>query len=346
MRMTRVVKVGSVSMGGGNPITVQSMCDTLTKNVKITVNQILELEDVGCELIRVAVPDMVSVKSLKEIKKQINIPLIADIHFDHKLALASIPYVDKIRINPGNIGNERKVKEIIEKLKENNVPVRIGANSGSVEKEFSHLPRDEALVKSTMKWVRFFEENEFYNLVIAIKASTVMETIKANKAISTLVDYPLHIGVTEAGTRYPGLVKSSVGIGSLLSQGIGDTIRVSLTANPIEEIRAGIEILKALGLRKGKNIISCPTCARSGINVKKIAEEIDKKTKNLNKEISIAVMGCAVNGPGEAKHADIGIAGGKNCVILFKKGKIIKKIDEKEAVNALLKEIDEVMDKN
>ncbi|MBU2640001.1 MAG: flavodoxin-dependent (E)-4-hydroxy-3-methylbut-2-enyl-diphosphate synthase [Nanoarchaeota archaeon] len=344
--MTRVVKVGSVSMGGGNPITVQSMCDTLTKNVKITVNQILELEDVGCELIRVAVPDMVSVKSLKEIKKQINIPLIADIHFDHKLALASIPYVDKIRINPGNIGNERKVKEIIEKLKEYNVPVRIGANSGSVEKEFSHLPRDEALVKSTMKWVRFFEENEFYNLVIAIKASTVMETIKANKAISTLVDYPLHIGVTEAGTRYPGLVKSSVGIGSLLSQGIGDTIRVSLTANPIEEIRAGIEILKALGLRKGKNIISCPTCARSGINVKKIAEEIDKKTKNLNKEISIAVMGCAVNGPGEAKHADIGIAGGKNCVILFKKGKIIKKIDEKEAVNALLKEIDEVMDKN
>lgn len=342
---TKVIKIGSVKIGGGNPIAIQSMCNTDTRDVFATVNQIKELEEEGCEIIRVAVPDMEAAKAFGEIKKQISIPLVADIHFDHKLALEVMEQgADKVRINPGNIGDKKKIKDVVDKAKEKQIPIRIGVNSGSLEKEFlekygSVAP--EALVESALKHIKILEELNFFDIIVSIKASSVPSSIKAYKLLSEKVEYPIHVGITEAGTVYAGTIKSSVGIGAILSMGIGDTIRVSLTGNPVEEIKAAKEILKSLELRKfGVNFVSCPTCGRTEIDLINIANKVEEKCRLINKDIKVAVMGCVVNGPGEAKEADIGIAGGNGFGIIFKKGQIIKKVPEDKLVEELMKEIE------
>lgn len=342
---TKVIKIGSVKIGGGNPIAIQSMCNTDTRDVFATVNQIKELEEEGCEIIRVAVPDMEAAKAFGEIKKQISIPLVADIHFDHKLALEVMEQgADKVRINPGNIGDKKKIKAVVDKAKEKQIPIRIGVNSGSLEKEFlekygSVAP--EALVESALKHIKILEELNFFDIIVSIKASSVPSSIKAYKLLSEKVEYPIHVGITEAGTVYAGTIKSSVGIGAILSMGIGDTIRVSLTGNPVEEIKAAKEILKSLELRKfGVNFVSCPTCGRTEIDLINIANKVEEKCRLINKDIKVAVMGCVVNGPGEAKEADIGIAGGNGFGIIFKKGQIIKKVPEDKLVEELMKEIE------
>lgn len=342
---TKVIKIGSVKIGGGNPIAIQSMCNTDTRDVFATVNQIKELEEEGCEIIRVAVPDMEAAKAFGEIKKQISIPLVADIHFDHKLALEVMEQgADKVRINPGNIGDKKKIKDVVDKAKEKQIPIRIGVNSGSLEKEFlekygSVTP--EALVESALKHIKILEELNFFDIIVSIKASSVPSSIKAYKLLSEKVEYPIHVGITEAGTVYAGTIKSSVGIGAILSMGIGDTIRVSLTGNPVEEIKAAKEILKSLELRKfGVNFVSCPTCGRTEIDLINIANKVEEKCRLINKDIKVAVMGCVVNGPGEAKEADIGIAGGNGFGIIFKKGQIIKKVPEDKLVEELMKEIE------
>ena len=336
-RRTRVVNIGSIAVGGRNKIAVQSMCNTKTSDIVGTLAQIERLEVAGCEIVRVGVPDIESAKALKELKENIGIPLVADIHFDYKLALASVKHADKIRINPGNIG--KHTPEVIKAAKDRGIAVRIGVNGGSVEKKFAHLPLSEALVESTLKHVELAEKLDFRDIILSLKATDVATTIKANQEMAKLVDYPLHIGITEAGTSYSGTIYSAVGIGSLLSQGIGDTIRVSLTADPVEEVQTGFEILKSLKLRKGKRIISCPTCSRACYDVITIAKEVEKLTKDLKKDITIAVMGCAVNGPGEAREADVGIAGSHNEAIIFKKGKVIKKVKEENIIEELMREI-------
>ena len=336
-RKARVVDIGGVTVGGRNKIAVQSMCNTKTSDVKSTLKQIEALEVAGCEIVRVAVPDVAAARALKEIKENIGIPLVGDIHFDYKLALASIKHVDKIRINPGNIG--KHTPEVIKAAKDRGIAVRIGVNSGSVEKKYSHLPLSEALVESCLKHVELVEKQDFRDIVLSLKATDVATTIKANQEMAKLCDYPIHVGMTEAGTSYSGTIYSAVGIGTLLANGIGDTIRVSLTADPTEEVQTGFEILKSLKLRKGKRIISCPTCARAGYDVISIAKQVEERTKNLKKDITIAVMGCAVNGPGEAKEADIGIAGGNKEAFIFKKGKVIKKVKELDILDELLEEI-------
>lgn len=346
-KITREVRIGNLAVGGDNPVSIQSMCNTDTRDVSKTVAQILELEKAGCEIVRVAVPDMISAVAIGDIKKQINIPLVADIHFDYKLALKVMEMgIDKVRINPGNIGDETKVLAVVEMAKEKNIPIRIGVNSGSLEKKYIDkyngvTPR--GLVESALEHIRILEKHDFHNIIVSLKASNVRFTLEAYSLLSEMVDYPLHIGITEAGTKFSGTIKSSVGIGSLLAMGIGDTLRVSLTADPVEEIAVAREILKSVDLRRfGAEIVSCPTCGRTEIDLIGIATKVENMCKDLDKNIKIAVMGCVVNGPGEAKEADIGIAGGKGVGIIFKKGEMIKKVDESELVSSLMEEIEKL----
>lgn len=344
-RITRKVKVGGIAVGGNSPITVQSMTNTDTRNVSATIEQIRELENAGCDIIRCAVPDMEACEAVGSIVKNIKIPLVADIHFDYKLALGAIKNgVSALRINPGNIGSMDRVKKVAEAAKNKNIPIRIGVNSGSLEKGL--LERyggvcPEALAESALNHISILESVNFYDTVISIKASDVNMMIESYRLISKKVDYPLHLGVTEAGTLWRGTIKSCIGIGTLLCEGIGDTIRVSLTGNPIEEIRVGREILKATGhLKSGVVFVSCPTCGRTQIDLINIAKEVENRLENCNKNIKVAVMGCVVNGPGEAREADIGIAGGKGEGLIFKKGEIIKKVSENNLVDELMKEIE------
>lgn len=344
---TRKVKVGNVFVGGNAPISVQSMTNTDTRNIKETINQINDLQKAGCEIVRCAVPDMEAAEALKHIIKEVTIPVVADIHFDYKLALNSIDYgVAALRINPGNIGSIERVKMVAERAKDREIPIRIGVNSGSLDKELLDKYGKvcpEALVESALKHVKILENINFNDIVISIKSSNVMDMIESYRLISKKVNYPLHLGVTEAGTPWRGTIKSSIGIGTLLSEGIGDTIRVSLTGDPVEEVKVGIEILKALQIKKqGIEIISCPTCGRTEIGLINIAEEVEEKIKDLDKNIKVAIMGCVVNGPGEAREADIGIAGGKGVGLIFKKGEMFKKVKEEDLVEELLKEINKM----
>ncbi|WP_097016480.1 flavodoxin-dependent (E)-4-hydroxy-3-methylbut-2-enyl-diphosphate synthase [Orenia metallireducens] len=344
-RESKAVKMGNVQIGGDAPISVQSMTNTDTRNVKATVEQIKRLEEAGCELVRVAIPDQEAASKVGEIKSQIKIPLIADIHFDYRLALEVLEQgIDGLRINPGNIGNEEKVKLVAQKALEKKVPIRVGVNAGSLEREllkkYGH-PTAKAMVESALKHVQLLEKYGFEDIIISLKASNVMKTLEAYQLIATVVDYPLHIGITEAGTIKSGTIKSAVGIGAILAQGLGDTIRVSLTGDPVEEIEVAYSILKALNLRRGGvNIISCPTCGRTEINLVEIANQVEEKIKDLDKDIEVAIMGCVVNGPGEAREADLGIAGGKDVGLIFKKGEVIKRVPAEDLVDELMKEIE------
>lgn len=344
-KQKRIVNIGGVKIGGDNPVAIQSMCNTDTRDVKATVNQIHELENAGCEIIRVAVPDMVAAKAVADIKKQIHIPLVVDIHFDYRLALECMKNgADKVRINPGNIGDRDRVKQVVEMAKEREIPIRIGVNGGSLEREllqkYGGVTAD-ALVESAMGHVAILDELNFNNVVASIKISDVPKMLCAYRKFNEISDIPLHIGVTESGTLKGGTIKSAVGIGALLAEGIGDTMRVSLTANPVEEIYAAYDIQKVLGMRKtGAEIVSCPTCGRTQLDLISIANEVEKRAANIDKPIKIAVMGCAVNGPGEAREADIGIAGGKGEGLIFKKGEIIKKVPQDSLVDELMKEIE------
>ena len=344
-KQKRIVNIGGVKIGGDNPVAIQSMCNTDTRDVKATVNQIHELENAGCEIIRVAVPDMVAAKAVADIKKQLHIPLVVDIHFDYRLALECMKNgADKVRINPGNIGDRDRVKQVVEMAKEREIPIRIGVNGGSLEREllqkYGGVTAD-ALVESAMGHVAILDELNFNNVVVSIKISDVPKMLCAYRKFNEISDIPLHIGVTESGTLKGGTIKSAVGIGALLAEGIGDTMRVSLTANPVEEIYAAYDIQKVLGMRKtGAEIVSCPTCGRTQLDLISIANEVEKRAANIDKPIKIAVMGCAVNGPGEAREADIGIAGGKGEGLIFKKGEIIKKVPQDSLVDELMKEIE------
>lgn len=343
-RKTRSVKVGNLEIGGNAPISVQSMTNTDTQDISDTISQIKRLEKEGCELVRVAVPDAESSYSLSLIKKEITIPLVADIHYDYKLALKSIESgVDGLRINPGNIGNNEKIKLIIKSARKMNLPIRFGINSGSLDRDILKKYKKatpEALIESTENIIKILEEVNYHNVIFSIKSTNVINTIEANNLFSSKYDYPLHLGITEAGPPFSGSIKSSVGIGSLLFQGIGDTIRVSLTGNPIEEVKVGYEILKALQIRqRGVNLISCPTCGRCKVDLNKIVTELEKIFYHINKPLTIAVMGCMVNGPGEAKEADIGIAFDEKCGVLFKKGKVIARDSDRIIIGRLLEEI-------
>ncbi|NLV35830.1 MAG: flavodoxin-dependent (E)-4-hydroxy-3-methylbut-2-enyl-diphosphate synthase [Clostridiaceae bacterium] len=346
-KMTRKVRIGNGFIGGDAPLTVQSMTNTNTADVSATVEQIKRLEDAGCDIVRVAVPNREAAEAVREIKRAIAIPLVADIHFDYRLALTCITGgVDKIRLNPGNIGGSERVRMVVEAAKPRGIPIRIGVNSGSVEKHILEKyggVSAEGMVESALDHARMLEELDFEDIIFSLKASSVPMTIEAYRIISKKTNYPLHIGVTEAGTIFGGTVKSAAGIGCLLSEGIGDTLRVSLTGDPVEEVRVGIEILKALGLRKtGVEFVSCPTCGRTQIDLIKVANEVQERLVGCDKQIRVAVMGCAVNGPGEAREADIGIAGGKGEALLFKKGEIIRKIPQDRIVEELLAEIDKL----
>ncbi len=344
---TRKIRIGDVYIGGNAPVTVQSMTNTDTRDVKATIGQIKRLEEAGCEIIRVAVPDQEAADAVKEIKKAIKLPLVADIHFDYRLALACMENgIDKIRLNPGNIGGYDKVKKVVEMARPREIPIRIGVNSGSIEKPI--LARyggvtPEGMVESALGHARILEDLGFNDIAISLKASNVPMTIEAYRQMSQKTDYPLHIGVTEAGTLFAGTIKSAAGIGCLLAEGIGDTLRVSLTGDPVEEVRVGLELVKAMGLRKtGVEFVSCPTCGRTRIDLIKIANEVEKRLQGCNKHIKVAMMGCAVNGPGEAREADIGIAGGDGEALLFKKGEIVRKIPQDRIVDELLAEIDKM----
>lgn len=346
-RVTREVRVGNIKIGGNNPIAVQSMTNTDTRDVKKTIEQIKSLEELKCDIIRCAVPDMEAAESIKDIINKVNIPVVADIHFDYRLALKVIENgISAVRINPGNIGSEDRIKAVLNAAKERQIPIRIGVNSGSVEKEILEKygsPTAEALVESALKHVKILEKHDFYDTVISIKSSDVYKTIEGYRLLSTKVDYPLHLGVTEAGTIFSGTIKSAIGIGTLLAEGIGDTIRVSLTGDVREEVKVGREMLKSLGyINEGIKFVSCPTCGRTQINLIKIAEEVEKRLASVNKNIKVAVMGCVVNGPGEAKDADIGIAGGNGEGLIFKKGVIIKKVKEADLVEELIKEVNNI----
>src|SRR4030042_2944239 len=343
-KKTRSVKVGNLEIGGNAPISVQSMTNTDTKNISDTVSQIKRMEKEGCELVRVAVPDLESCYSLPLIKKEISIPLVADIHYDYKLALKSIEFgVDGLRINPGNIGNSEKIKLVIKSAKKMDLPIRFGINSGSLDKNILKKHKKvtpQALIESAVNVIKILDELNYHNVIFSIKSTDIINTIEANNIFSSKYDYPLHLGITEAGPPFQGIIKSSVGIGALLFQGIGDTFRVSLTGDPVEEIKEGDEILKALHLRqRGINLISCPTCGRCKVNLISIVKKIEKQISTVNKPLTIAVMGCMVNGPGEAKEADIGVAFDKDKGVLFKKGKIIAKSSDKIIIKRLLEEI-------
>jgi (E)-4-hydroxy-3-methylbut-2-enyl-diphosphate synthase len=343
---TRRIHLGGIPIGDGAPISVQSMTNTPTQDVAATVAQIHRLEGAGCEMVRVAVPDKVASKSIKEIKSQINIPLIADIHFDHRLAIASANNgADGLRINPGNIGGRDKIQKVVKVAKERGLPIRIGVNAGSLEKDLLKKYNGataQAMVDSAMRHVALLEEWDFDQIKISIKASDVPRTVEAYRLLASHTGYPLHLGVTEAGSLYTGTVKSALGIGMLLAEGIGDTLRVSLTRDPVEEVRVGFEILKALGIRRhGPEIISCPTCGRCGYDLFDALEQIESALLTRSTKVKVAIMGCVVNGPGEAKEADIGVAGGAGKCIIFRKGKVVRKVPQENLVEALLKEIDD-----
>ncbi len=346
-KITRQVKVGNLLIGGGAPVSVQSMLNKPAEDIDAGVRQALELEKAGCQIIRSAVPDMNAVKLISALKENLSIPVVADIHFDYRLALECAEAgVDKIRINPGNIGSDDRVKAVADICNQKNIPIRIGVNSGSVEKEILAkygAPTPEALVESALYHASLLNKFDFDNIVISIKSSDVKNMVSAYTLASKKCDYPLHLGVTEAGTSRMGIVKSSVGIGSLLLNGIGDTIRVSLTDDPVKEISAGFDILKAIGLKKNAvQIVACPTCGRTKIDLIGLANQVEAALENCEKPIKVAVMGCVVNGPGEAREADIGVAGGDGCGMLFKKGEILRKVPENEIVSALLEEIDKL----
>lgn len=345
---TKEINIGKTVIGGGNPIAIQSMCNTKTNDVESTVNQINRLTEAGCEIIRVAVPDMSAAKAIGEIKKHISIPIVADIHFDYRLAIASIENgADKIRINPGNIGGNDKVRAVVDAARERIIPIRVGVNSGSLEKHILEKygrVTAEGIVESALDKVHMIEDCGYDNIVISIKSSDVPMCIKAHELISLKTHYPLHIGITESGTLYNGTVKSSVGLGIILYEGIGDTIRVSLTGDPVEEVLCAKRILKTLGLRKGGvEVISCPTCGRTQIDLISLANQVTQMVEKYDLDIKVAVMGCGVNGPGEAKEADLGIAGGNGEGMLFKKGEIIRKLPENELLNALKEELDKLV---
>ncbi|OOB77119.1 MAG: 4-hydroxy-3-methylbut-2-en-1-yl diphosphate synthase [Epulopiscium sp. Nuni2H_MBin003] len=347
-KLTRLVKVKDVVIGGGNPITIQSMCNTKTDDVSKTIEQILSLEEAGCEIIRLAVPDIYAAKALSEIIPKVNIPVVADIHFDYRLALMAIENgVHKLRINPGNIGNKQNVAEVVKKALEYTIPIRIGVNSGSIEKDLlaKYGVCAKSMVLSAKKHIDILEDLGFYDICVSLKASNVPLSIEAYTLFAQQYDYPLHVGITEAGTFYKGTIKSSVGIGAILSRGIGDTIRVSLSDDPVKEVECSKYILQSLGLRNfGVEIISCPTCGRTNVDLIQLATKVEEYTKDFKHNIKIAVMGCVVNGPGEAREADIGIAGGKNEGIIFKKGKVVKKVAEDELFAAFIKELKEMLD--
>lgn len=342
---TKLIKIGDKVIGHGNPVLIQSMTNTKTNNIRETVDQIKRLTNAGCDIVRVAVPDGSCAKAIKDIKKEISIPLVADIHFDYRLAIMAIENgADKIRINPGNIGGTDKIVEVVNAAKERSIPIRVGVNSGSLEK---HLIEKyggvaaEGLVESALDKVSLIEDAGYDNIVISIKSSNVLLSLKAHKLIAARTNYPFHVGITESGTVQTGSIKSAIGLGLILNEGIGDTIRVSLTGDPVEEIKSANIILKTLGLRKGGiNVISCPTCGRTEINLIDLANQVEALSASYDLDIDIAVMGCAVNGPGEAKEADIGIAGGKGVGLIIKKGEIIKRVDESQLLNALKEELD------
>ena len=342
---TRPINVGGIKIGGQNKVIIQSMTNTKTKDVEATVKQILDLEKAGCEIIRVACLDMEDAKAIKDIKEQIHIPIVADIHFDYKIAICAIEAgVDKVRINPGNIGGKEKVKAVVDKCKEYNVPIRIGVNAGSLEKDllekYGGKPTAKAMVESAKRHVQILEDLDFYDIAISLKASNLDLCIESYEEAAKVFNYPLHLGITEAGTAFSGTIKSSIGLGILLREGIGDTIRVSLSDNPIEEIKVVKEILKDCNLYKNvPTLVSCPTCGRTQIDLIPMAKEVEEFLQTINSDITVAVMGCAVNGPGEASNADIGIAGGIKEGLLFKKGKIIRKIPQENIVKELKDEI-------
>lgn len=341
---TKVVQIGDKKIGGGNPILIQSMTNTRTEDVAATVDQILRLEAAGCEIIRSTVPNMDAAKALKEIKKQIHIPLVADIHFDHKMAIAAMENgADKIRINPGNIGSKEKVAEVVRVAGERNIPIRVGVNSGSLEKNLIEKyggVTAEGLVESALDKVHMIEDMGYENLVISIKSSDVLMCVRAHEILAECTSYPLHVGITEAGTVMSGNIKSGIGLGIILHEGIGDTIRVSLTTDPVEEVRSAKLILRTLGLRRGGiEVVSCPTCGRTRIDIISLAAQVEQMVADIPLDLKVAVMGCAVNGPGEAKEADIGIAGGDGEGLLIKKGEIIRKIPEAELLSALREEL-------
>ncbi|WP_132995879.1 flavodoxin-dependent (E)-4-hydroxy-3-methylbut-2-enyl-diphosphate synthase [Sporanaerobacter acetigenes] len=348
-RKTIKIKVGNVEVGGNSPISVQSMTNTDTRDVKSTVKQIKALEEAHCDIVRIAVPDMEAALAIKEIRKETNIPIIADVQFDYRLAIESVKNgVDCLRINPGNIGSEGRVKEVVKICKERDIPIRIGVNSGSLSKaalEKYDGVNENSMVYSALENIKILEDMNFNNIKISLKATNVSLTIKSYMKMAEYVDYPFHLGITEAGPLWNGTVKSSVGIGALLAMGLGDTIRVSLTGDPVEEVRVGREILKSLNLlNDGIEIISCPTCGRTQIELIKLVEEVQERLNKveIHRPLKIAIMGCAVNGPGEAREADIGIAGGKGCGLIFKNGEIIKKVKEKELIEELIKEIEKM----
>jgi (E)-4-hydroxy-3-methylbut-2-enyl-diphosphate synthase len=343
---TKKVKIGKIEIGGGNPIAVQSMTKTNTSDIDATVKQINELEKVGCQIVRCAVPDKESAEALKEIKKQINIPLVADIHFNHTYALiAAEAGVDKLRINPGNIGDPEKVKAIVNAARAHKIPIRVGVNSGSLEKKIrnryhGHVTA-EGLVKSALNNIKMLEQLDFTDIVVSIKATSVPMTIQAYEMIAKKIKYPLHVGITEAGIPKVGTIRSAAGIGAILAMGIGDTLRVSLTGDPFEEVRIGYEILKAMQLTyHGVTIISCPTCGRADIDIIPIAHEVEERTKRIKQPLTVAIMGCEVNGPGEAADADVGLAGGRGVGLIFREGQVVRKVPENEMVDALVDEIE------
>ena len=345
-RISKEIVIGNVKIGGNNPISVQSMCNTDTRDIEATCRQIKELEEQGCEIVRLAVLNMEAANAIKEIVRKTSVPLVADIHFDYKLAIQCINNgINALRLNPGNIGKRENVEAVVKLAKQQQIPIRIGVNAGSLEKELQEedIPLYEKMVKSAMKHIQILEDLDFDLIKVSLKSSDVMTTIDAYRSIAEKVPYPLHLGVTEAGTLRGGLIKSAAGIGTLLAEGIGDTIRVSLTESPAEEVTAGFEILKCLGLRKhGVNFVSCPTCGRTRIDLISLAKKVEERFKDLPYPITIATMGCAVNGPGEAKHADFGIAGGVNEGLIFKKGEIIAKVPEDE----LLEKLEEIIRKS
>ncbi len=346
---TRQIHIGNVAIGGGAPISVQSMCNTKTTDTAATVAQIKALQNAGCDIVRVAVPDMEAAKNLGNIIKEINIPLVADIHFDYKLALEAIKQgISALRLNPGNIGGEEKVRAVVKAAKEAHIPIRIGVNAGSLDKKILAKYGEvtpEALVESAMQHVKILEDLDFYDMKISLKAHDVPLTLAAYRLMSKTVDYPLHLGITEAGTVNTGIIKSAVGIGALLSEGIGDTFRISLTGDPVVEVKVANEILKSLGLKEyGPTLVACPTCGRTSIDLPAIAARVEKKLEGIKDPIDVAVMGCVVNGPGEARGADVGIAGGNGEGLIFRKGEIIRKVPEENLVEELFKEIDAILE--
>lgn len=347
-RLTRQLEVGKVKVGGGAPIAVQSMTNTKTSDPVATLEQINRLVEAGCDIVRCAVPDMAAADGLKTIVKESPIPVIADIHFDYKLALAAIEAgVDGLRLNPGNIGGNYRVAAVVEAAKKRNIPIRIGVNAGSLPKDllekYGH-PTPEALVEAAWRHIRILEEMDYKNIKISLKAHDVPLTLAAYRLMASQCDYPLHVGITEAGTVNSGIIKSAVGIGTLLAEGIGDTIRVSLTGDPVREVKVGFEILKSLGLREyGPTLISCPTCGRTQINLEKLALEVERRLAEITEPITVAVMGCVVNGPGEAREADVGIAGGINEGLIFRKGEVLKKVAEADIIDELFAEIDKIL---